>query len=119
MKELIDQGFIGDVQIVQSVGGNAQFADPSRPLHWKMQRRHADGGVYVEYGSHTIDLAIWFGGPLRSVVAHGLTLISSRPVDGGVGAVELDDDASWIATYESGGEALFRTGWASFPVGDG
>lgn len=119
MKELIDQGYIGDVQIVQSVGGNAQFAAPGTPLHWKMRKRHANGGVFVEYGSHTIDLALWFGGTLRSVVAHGITLIPSRPTTTGPGRVELDDDASWIATYERGGEALFRTGWASYPVGGG
>jgi predicted dehydrogenase len=119
MKELIDQGFVGDVQIVQSVGGNAQFADPEAPLHWKMRRRHANGGVFVEYGSHTVDLALWFGGPIQSVVAHGITLIPSRPTPDGSGTVEWEDDASWIATYKRGGDALFRTGWASYPVDAG
>ena len=32
-------------------------------------------------------------------------------------AVDVDDASSWIAEYKSGGEALFRTGWASLPVG--
>jgi predicted dehydrogenase len=98
----------------------AQFIDPFHPLHWKMQRKHAPGGVYVEYGAHTIDLALWFGGPIARVVGHGVTLIPERPLpDGGSAPVDLDDVASWIGTYASGGEALFRSGWASLPAGSG
>lgn len=120
MRELVAQGFIGAVQAFEHVGVNAQFADPVRPLHWKMQRRHAPGGVFVEYGAHTIDLALWFGGPLRRVVAHGVTLIPERPLaGGGTGTVDGDDLAAWIGEYAGGGQALFRSGWASLPVGSG
>jgi predicted dehydrogenase len=120
MRELVDQGLIGDVQLFEHVGVNAQFVDPNRPLHWKMERRHAPGGVFVEYGSHTIDLALWFGGPISRVVAHAVTLIPQRPLSGGgTGPVDGDDLASWIGEYASGGQALFRSGWASLPVGTG
>jgi predicted dehydrogenase len=120
MKELIDAGFIGDVQLFEGVTLNAQFIDPARPLHWKMQRRRANGGVFVEYGSHSIDLAMWLGGPITRVVAHGVTLISERQdTDGVIRAVDVDDVASWIGVYANGGEALFRTGWASRPVVSG
>ena len=120
MHELVQQGLIGDVQLFEHVSVNAQFVDPQRPLHWKMQRKHAHGGVFVEYGSHTIDLALWFGGPLTSVVAHGVTLIPERPLaNGGVGTVDGDDVAAWIGEYAGGGQALFRSGWASLPVGTG
>jgi predicted dehydrogenase len=120
MHELVAQGLIGDVQLFEHIGVNAQFVDPGRPLHWKMQRRHAPGGVYVEYGSHTIDLALWFGGPITRVVAHGVTLIPERPLSGGgMGIVDGDDAASWIGEYAGGGQALFRSGWASLPVGTG
>jgi predicted dehydrogenase len=118
MHELVIQGLIGEVQLFEHVAVNAQFVDRSRPLHWKMQRQHAGGGVFVEYGAHTIDLAIWFGGPLTKVVAHGVTLIPERPLaEGGTGTVDVDDTASWIAAYETGGQALFRSGWASYPAG--
>jgi predicted dehydrogenase len=118
MRELVDAGFIGDVQLFEHVGVNAQFADPARPMHWKMQRAHAPGGVFVEYGAHTIDLALWFGGPLTRVVGQGATLISERPLPGGgVGRVDGDDVADWLGVYASGGQALFRSGWASWPVG--
>jgi predicted dehydrogenase len=122
IKQLVDDGFIGELQLFESISVNAQFADPQRPLHWKMRRERANGGVFVEYGSHSVDLAQWFGGPISSVVAHGVTLIPERPAADGAAersTVDVEDVASWIATYASGGEALFRTGWASLPVGGG
>jgi predicted dehydrogenase len=120
MKRLVDEGYIGNVTLFESVTVNHQFVDPLKPLHWKMQRARAGGGVSVEYGSHSIDLALWFGGPISRVVAHGVTLIRTRQTQHGVGGtVDVDDAASWIAEYTNGGEALFRTGWASLPVGGG
>ena len=121
IKQLVEDGFIGELQLFESVSLNAQFADPQRPVHWKMRRARANGGVFVEYGSHSVDLAQWFGGPIASVVAHAVTLIPERPIGAGdgQGMVDVDDTAAWIATYDTGGEALFRTGWASLPVGGG
>lgn len=120
MHELVEQGYIGEVQAFEHVGVNAQFVDPNRPLHWKMERGHAPGGVFVEYGAHTIDLAHWFGGPLTRVVAHGVTLVRERPLaGGGTGKVDGDDLASWIGEFAGGGQALFRSGWASHAVGTG
>jgi predicted dehydrogenase len=118
MKHLVDADYIGDIHLFESVTVNHQFVDPRAPLHWKMQRARAGGGVSVEYGSHSIDLALWFGGPIARVVAHGVTLIRVRQTHRGItAAVDVDDASSWIAEYRSGGEALFRTGWASLPVG--
>lgn len=118
MKQLVDEGFVGEVQFFESHTINAQFVDPDRPRHWKMELARANGGVFAEYGSHAIDLSLWFGGPMTRVVAHGTTSIPERPlVTGGRGAVDVDDLASWIGVYASGGQAAFRTGWASLPVG--
>lgn len=120
MRELIDAGVIGEVQLFEHIGVNAQFMDPSRPLHWKMRPERANGGVHVEYGSHPIDLALWYGGPLTRVVAHGITLVPERPLEsGGTVQVETDDASAWIAQYAHGGQALFRTGWTNLPAASG
>jgi predicted dehydrogenase len=119
MKELVDHGFIGDVVAVESSVVNAQFVDPLRPLHWKMRRERAGGGVFVEYGVHSIDLALWLGGPITRVVAHGLTTVPARPPADGYSTVDVDDIAAWIGVYRSGAQALFKAGWASLPVGGG
>jgi len=119
MKELIDQGYIGEMVAFESSVVNAQFVDPQKPLHWKMRRARANGGVFVEYGSHSIDLALWLGGPITRVVAHGLTTVPHRPATDGYSEVDTDDISAWIAVYRSGGQALFKAGWASLPVGGG
>ncbi len=122
IKQLVDDGFLGELQMFEMINVNAQFADPQKPLHWKMRRARANGGVFVEYGSHSIDLAQWFGGPIARVVAHGLTLVPQRPVGGAAAPpqpVDVDDAASWIAVYEGGAEAVMRSGWASLPVAGG
>jgi predicted dehydrogenase len=120
MRELVDAGAIGEVQLFEHIGVNAQFMDPSRPLHWKMRPERANGGVYVEYGSHPIDLALWYGGPLTRVVAHGVTLVPERPLaEGGTARVQTDDAAAWIGEYASGGQALFRAGWTNLPAASG
>ena len=120
MKQLVTEGYIGALQSFEYHSVNAQFIDPNRPRHWKMERARANGGVFSEYGSHGIDLAIWFGGPISRVVAYGATAIPERPLaDGERGMVDVDDQASWIGVYANGGDATFRTGWASLPIGGG
>jgi predicted dehydrogenase len=120
MKQLIDDGYIGEIQLVEILTINAQFMDPTRPLHWKMQLPRANGGVFVEYGAHSIDLALWLAGPVSRLVAHGVTLVRERPIDGADTAVVLTDDtASWITEHEGGAQGLFRTGWATMPIGGG
>ena len=110
MKELVDEGYIGELRGFEFHSVNAQFIDPERPRHWKMERSRANGGVFAEYGSHGIDLALWFGGPITKVVAHGTTAISARPLHGGGrGAVDVDDMTAWIGVYANGGDATFRT----------
>lgn len=120
MKQMVDEGYVGQVQLLESLSLNAQFIDWQRPLHWKMRRARANGGVFVEYGSHSIDLALWFVGPISRVVADGVTLIPKRPAgDGGMSSVDVDDAASWIAQHTDGTESLFHTGWSSLPIGGG
>ncbi len=120
MKVLVDEGYLGELRGFEFHSVNAQFIDPDRPRHWKMERSRANGGVFAEYGSHGIDLALWFGGPITKVVAHGTTAISERPLHGGGrGAVDVDDMTAWIGVYANGGDATFRTGWASQPIGGG
>ncbi len=120
MKVLVDEGYVGELRGFEFHSVNAQFIDPDRPRHWKMERSRANGGAFAEYGSHGIDLALWFGGPISQVVAHGVTAIPERPLPGGGrGDVDVDDMTAWIGVYANGGDATFRTGWSSLPIGGG
>ncbi len=118
MKRLVDEGYIGELRGFEFHSVSAQFIDPARPRHWKMERARANGGVFAEYGSHGIDLALWFGGPISRVVAHGATVVSARPLTGGGrGPVDVDDQTAWIGVYAAGGDVTVRTSWAALPVG--
>ncbi len=120
LKTLLDDGYAGDVVAFQSHTMNAQFIDPATPIHWKMRRNRANGGVFAEYGAHAIDLASWLVGPIERVVAQEQTITPQRPnAAGEMVAVEVDDAAAWLATFASGAQGSFETSWSTLPVGGG
>ncbi len=120
MKALFDEGYIGDVVAFQSHTMNAQFIDPATPIHWKMRRDQANGGVFAEYGAHAIDLAAWLVGPIDRVVAQARTITPRRPdASGALVAVDVDDAAAWLAAFVSGAQGSFETSWSTLPVGGG
>jgi predicted dehydrogenase len=120
--ELAREGYVGRVHSLVVFSQNPQFIDPAAPLHWKMERARAGGGVYVEYGSHSLDLARWLCGEIREVCANARTVVPERMAADGRGplTVDVDDVCSWLATLEGGVEATFHASWASMhqPWGD-
>lgn len=120
MKALIDEGYVGDIVAFQSHTMNAQFVDPTTPIHWKMRRDRANGGVAVEYGAHAIDLAHWLVGPIGRVIAQAATITAERP-DGSDRPVPVDveDVASWLVEFTGGAQGSFETSWSTLPVGGG
>ncbi len=120
LKALLDEGYVGEVVAFQSHTMNAQFIDPVTPIHWKMRRERASGGVFAEYGAHAIDLAAWLVGPIDRVVAQARTATPQRPdASGAMVAVDVDDAAAWLATFASGAQGSFETSWSTLPVGGG
>jgi predicted dehydrogenase len=87
-----------------------------------MERARTGGGVFVEYGSHSLDLARWIIGEPGEVCANMRTIVAERPDPSG-GAprpVDVDDVCSWLASLEGGVEAVFHASWVSLnqPWGD-
>jgi predicted dehydrogenase len=121
LSELVHDGFVGRVHSLVVYSQNPQFMDPAAPLHWKMERARTGGGVFVEYGSHSLDLARWIVGELIEVCANARTVVPERPDAGGTGrrTVDVDDVCSWLATLEGDVEALFHTSWVSLPQSGG
>lgn len=120
MKALLDEGYVGEIVAFQSHTMNGQFIDPRSPIHWKMRRDRANGGVFAEYGAHAIDLASWLVGPIDRVVAQARTITPRRPDGlGGFVAVDVDDAAAWLAGFASGAQGSFETSWSTLPVGGG
>lgn len=119
--ELVAEGHVGRVHTLVSVSQNAQFMDPATPLHWKMERARAGGGVFVEYGVHSLDLARWIAGELVEVCANARTVVAERfgGAGGGRRAVDTDDVCSWLASLAGGAEAVFHASWVSLPAPGG
>ena len=120
MKVLLDEGYAGEIVAFQSHTMNGQFIDPTTPIHWKMRRDRANGGVFAEYGAHAIDLASWLVGRIDRVVAQARTLTPGRPDGSGASVVvDVDDAAAWLVEFASGAQGSFETSWSTLPVGGG
>jgi predicted dehydrogenase len=115
LHELVTSGAIGEPHLLLGLQQNGQFLDPAKPFHWKMDRARTGGGAIVEYGIHTLDLALWLGGPVRRAQAIGQTLIPSRPLPDGSGVrpVTVDDSTGWLIEYQNGGKGIGHAGWAT------
>ena len=122
LRELVHEGYVGRPHTLIVYSQNPQFLSPSAPLHWKMERARTGGGVFVEYGSHSLDLARWIVGELTEVCANMRTVVAERPDPrgGAPRAVDVDDVCSWLASLDGGVEAVFHASWASLaqPWGD-
>jgi predicted dehydrogenase len=118
LAELVAEGHVGRPHTLTLVSQNAQFMDPAAPLHWKMERARAGGGVFVEYGVHALDLARWLGGEVLEVCANARTVVAERadPATGRARRVDTDDVCSWLASLAGGAEAVFHASWASLPA---
>jgi predicted dehydrogenase len=115
LREIVTAGDIGEVQHLQAFQQNGQFLDPAAPFHWKMDRKLTGGGAVVEYGIHTIDLALWIMGAVTSVCASSRTWVTERPLPDAPGTVrmESDDSTAWLMDFASGASGICHAGWST------
>lgn len=100
---------------------NAQFlsmygANPLSPLSWRFINARAGSGAVADILSHAIDMAHFFAGAIKRVVADKKTFIRERPLpsaqsqshyataaaDAPRGKVENEDYAAALVEYENG-----------------
>ena len=79
LRALVRDGYVGRVHSLAVYSQNPQFMDPAAPFHWKMDAARTGGGVFVEYGSHSLDLARWIAGEIEEVCANARTVVPDRP----------------------------------------
>ena len=116
LADLVHAGRVGRIHSIAVYSQNAQFMSPAAPRHWKMQRARAGGGVFVEYGSHSLDLARWLVGEPVAICGNAVTVVRERTgPDGGRVPVDGDDVCSWLVAFATGAEGLFHASWASLP----
>ena len=95
-RQMVEEGFLGDVISFRSVYLHSGYTDPKRPISWRMQREKSGSGALGDLGSHAIDLMRWLAGDIAGVQARLRTLVKQRPVSAGSSEmvpVTVDDHA--------------------------
>jgi len=77
-KQLIDDGFLGNVYVVRGKFLHSGYEDPARPMSWRMELESSGGGALFDLGSHVIDLIYYLLGDFTRVKAFLNTHIKER-----------------------------------------
>jgi predicted dehydrogenase len=96
LRDLVHEGFLGDVFHVQGFEENGQLVDSQTPLPRIGFSRKTDSGALHGYGSHLLDLVRWTFGEFEQVVGDMATFIKERPVLGENTTLNVDVDDSTI-----------------------
>jgi predicted dehydrogenase len=77
LKELLDAGVLGELMTISHVyqgRANPRPAAAAAPAGWREQVSQSGGGLFVDLGSHVVDLLDHLLGPLLDVNGHGARL---------------------------------------------
>ncbi|RLE14599.1 hypothetical protein DRI96_01200 [Candidatus Aerophobetes bacterium] len=105
-KQLIREGFLGDVFSFRGCYLHSGYIDPSRPVSWRLDREKSGGGALFDLGSHILDLVRHLLGEYKSVFATSRTFIKERPLPDNLERkkkVEVDDISILQVELENGG----------------
>ncbi len=121
-KRLIDEGQIGRIFHWRGAYLQDWIVDPDFPLTWHLQKDKAGTGPHGDLNSHSVDLARFLVGDIKSVSAMMTTFIKERPLPGAgaatfsagsgesteMGKVTVDDAAFMLAEFENGALGSFE-----------
>lgn len=110
VRDLVRDGFVGEVYHLQGFEENAQLVDPGTPLPRIGFSRLTDSGALHGYGSHLLDLVRWILGEFESVIGDMATYIKERPVLGENARlpVDVDDSTVVLGRLESGVQTVMQ-----------
>lgn len=103
-RQLVEEGFLGNVYSFRACYLHASNIDPDKPLKWKMDKEKGGGGVLYDLGSHVLDLVNVLVGPFERVFAETHTATKQRvhPDTGLLADVETDDLSIMLLRTQSG-----------------
>ena len=110
VRHLIQQGHIGKIYHVSGIYRAGWGRNEQRPIEWRLQKEFAGTGVIGDIGSHLIDMVEWMTGErITRLTADLNTFQPERPLSNGdgMGTVDVDDAASFLARLSGGGMATF------------
>lgn len=77
-KELIDSGALGKIKQVSYRYADSNMAKPQNPPPWRVVAEFSGGGLFLDMGSHALDMLDFWLGPLTVVKSHAR---NTRKVD--------------------------------------
>ncbi|MDD5673052.1 MAG: Gfo/Idh/MocA family oxidoreductase [Chitinivibrionales bacterium] len=121
-KKLIDDGKIGRVFHWRGAYLQSWIVDPNFPLTWHLQKRFAGSGPQGDLNSHSVDLARYLVGDVRTVACMTARFVKERPLpdeaasgtfngkSAGVakGAVTVEDAAFMTVEFVNGALGSFE-----------
>lgn len=87
-RQLIDEGRIGQIYHWRGAYLQSWVMNPNTPLVWQLQAEQAGAGPHYDLNSHSVDLARYLVGEIKSVAAMLKTFITERPLLPAVGAAD-------------------------------
>jgi predicted dehydrogenase len=115
VKEIIEKGEIGTINLFRGTFDQDFMADPEVPFSWRQDRKVAGSGALGDMASHTLSFSQYFVGDIDEVCGLTGTFIKERRVaalGSGHGAkaeanapkraVENDDICQFLIRYKSG-----------------
>ncbi len=121
-KRLIDEGKIGRIFHWRGAYLQSWIVDPNFPLTWHLRKEIAGSGPQGDLNSHSVDLARYLVGDIKTVTGMTANFITERPlpdeaVSGtfkgglsgtGMGAVTVEDAAFMLVEFENGALGSFE-----------
>jgi predicted dehydrogenase len=104
MKQLIDEGFIGQLHSVSVTVFRSLPDDPVHGAQAWLGDAARSGGILGAIGSHYVDALRWWFGEVHAVCGAVLTAVDERVVPGSATPrrIDADDNAAFVVRFASG-----------------
>jgi len=100
VKSLLDSKILGDINTVKSSMYGSDIL--SKSSGWRLKKKISGGGVLLDFGSHLVDLLVWYFGIIRKV--SGKT--------GSIYSKEVEDEAKMELEFDNGIVGKLETSWS-------
>ena len=121
-KRFVDEGKIGRIFHWRGAYLQSWIVDPNFPLTWHLRKETAGSGPQLDLNSHSVDLARFLVGEIKSVTAMTASFIKERPLPDEVaagtfkaaikgnekGEVTVEDSAFMLVEFSNGALGSFE-----------
>lgn len=99
-KSLLASKILGEINTVQSSMYGSDIL--SKSSGWRSKKKISGGGVLLDFGSHLIDLLLWYFGTIRKVSGKARSIYSK----------EVEDEAQMELEFDNGVVGKLEISWS-------